>query len=213
MKAQVRRLLPARFEPALAVRRFRLTVERWEVRDEPVLFAEAVAHGFEPVGPGTPWSKPSGTTWFRLTGTVPDGWDRDDVAIEVPVGLGISARQPGFQAGIHATGRQGRAALADVLTVLAKASAHRVVAVGHAHVDSVWLWPPRETVRKCARIFSNVLNLMDSNPDFVFAGESLVRRVPRGQGSRTGRISYSQARPDAALRNRGTAPLQRGTCR
>ena len=33
----------------------------------------------------------------------------------------------------------------------AYASAHRVVAVGHAHIDSAWLWPVRETIRKCAR--------------------------------------------------------------
>ena len=30
----------------------------------------------------------------------------------------------------------------------AYASAHRVSAVGHAHIDSAWLWPVRETIRK-----------------------------------------------------------------
>ena len=45
-------------------------------------------------------------------------------------------------------------------------------AVGHAHIDSAWLWPMRETVRKCARTFSNVLALMDADPDFVFACSS-----------------------------------------
>ena len=44
--------------------------------------------------------------------------------------------------------RRARAALADVLARPAHASAHRVVAVGHAHIDSAWLWPMRETVRK-----------------------------------------------------------------
>ena len=38
----------------------------------------------------------------------------------------------------------------------ARASAHRVSAAGHAHIDSAWLWPLRETVRKASRTFANV---------------------------------------------------------
>jgi alpha-mannosidase len=62
-----------------------------------------------------------------------------------------------------------REELAGVLAQRANASAHRVSAIGHAHIDSAWLWPLRETVRKCARTFSNVTALMDDYPDFVFA--------------------------------------------
>ncbi len=47
-------------------------------------------------------------------------------------------------------------------------SRHLVTAVGHAHIDSAWLWPVRETRRKCARTFSTALRLMEENPDFVF---------------------------------------------
>jgi alpha-mannosidase len=47
-----------------------------------------------------------------------------------------------------------------------------LVATGHAHIDSAWLWPVRETVRKCARTFSNVVALMDENPGFVFSCSS-----------------------------------------
>jgi alpha-mannosidase len=65
-----------------------------------------------------------------------------------------------------------RAALAPALAAPATASAHRVSAVGHAHIDSAWLWPLRETVRKVARTASNVLTLMDDDPDFVFAMSS-----------------------------------------
>ena len=46
------------------------------------------------------------------------------------------------------------------------------MATGHAHIDSAWLWPVRETIRKCARTFSNVVALMDENPDFVFSCSS-----------------------------------------
>lgn len=73
---------------------------------------------------------------------------------------------------VSATAAAGREALADVLAAPANASAHRVSATGHAHIDSAWLWPVRETVRKCARTFSNVLALMDEDPDFVFACSS-----------------------------------------
>jgi len=73
---------------------------------------------------------------------------------------------------VAATAAQGRAALAEVLASPAHASAHRVVAVGHAHIDSAWLWPTRETVRKCARTFANVLALMDDYPGWTFACSS-----------------------------------------
>ncbi|MEV1007693.1 glycoside hydrolase family 38 C-terminal domain-containing protein [Streptomyces sp. NPDC049881] len=62
-----------------------------------------------------------------------------------------------------------RAELAGVLAAPAHASAHRLSAVGHAHIDSAWLWPLRETVRKVARTTANVVALMDEDPGFVFA--------------------------------------------
>ncbi|MFE6971082.1 alpha-mannosidase [Isoptericola sp. NPDC057653] len=73
---------------------------------------------------------------------------------------------------VPGTAAAGRAALAAALASPAAASAHRVHAVGHAHIDSAWLWPTRETVRKCARTFSNVLALMDEDPDVKFACSS-----------------------------------------
>lgn len=47
-------------------------------------------------------------------------------------------------------------------------SSLRVTGIGHAHIDLAWLWPIRETKRKGARTFSNVIQLMDRYPDFVF---------------------------------------------
>ena len=41
-------------------------------------------------------------------------------------------------------------------------------AVGHAHLDTAWLWPMRESIRKCARTFSTQLNLIERYPDYVF---------------------------------------------
>ena len=42
------------------------------------------------------------------------------------------------------------------------------VAVGHAHIDTAWLWPLRETRRKCVRSFANVLRLQERFPNFHF---------------------------------------------
>lgn len=73
---------------------------------------------------------------------------------------------------ISGTAVAGRAALAGVLASPAYASAHRLAAIGNAHIDSAWLWPVRETVRKVARTFSNVLALMEQDPDFTFVASS-----------------------------------------
>ncbi len=62
-----------------------------------------------------------------------------------------------------------RAALKPVLAKPAHASAHIVSGVGHAHIDSAWLWPIRETKRKTSRTFSNVTSLADEYEDFIFA--------------------------------------------
>ena len=70
---------------------------------------------------------------------------------------------------LAATAPAGRAALAEVLARPAHASAHRLSAVGHAHIDSAWLWPLRETVRKTARTFANVTALAADYPELVFA--------------------------------------------
>lgn len=62
--------------------------------------------------------------------------------------------------------------LAGVLSEPAYSSVIHHVAVGHAHIDSAWLWPVRETHRKVARTVSNVLALMDEDPDFTYAMSS-----------------------------------------
>ncbi|WP_423922344.1 alpha-mannosidase [Frigoribacterium sp. 2-23] len=299
IEARIDRFVLDRITPHLYRRVLPLTIEAWEVPDEPVPFAEAVVQRFEPFAVGTPYGKPWGTTWFHVTGVVPEGWTSASSSLEIVVDLGFSARQPGFQAeglvyrpdgtivkaiepyngavpleaigqgvepgstidvyveaasnpdvagatfssesplgdkatagvapvyalrqidlaelddtvyeldrdvwtllglmrsldpalprraeilralermcdvvdhdDVSGTAGLGREALADVLAKPAYASAHRVTAVGHAHIDSAWLWPVRETRRKVARTFSNVIALMDSDPEFVFAASS-----------------------------------------
>ncbi|WP_405559558.1 alpha-mannosidase [Streptomyces sp. NBC_01180] len=69
---------------------------------------------------------------------------------------------------ISGTAAAARAVLAPALAAPANAGAHRISAVGHAHIDTAWLWPVRETVRKAARTVSNVTALMDDHPKFRF---------------------------------------------
>ncbi len=70
---------------------------------------------------------------------------------------------------VNGTAAAAREQLAAVLATPAQPSAHRISAVGHAHIDSAWLWPLRETVRKVARTTSNMTALLEDEPDFVFA--------------------------------------------
>ncbi len=236
---------------------------------------------------GDVWGEPWGTTWFRLSGNVPEGWlDRRRVArVEAIIDLGFTHDPPGFQAeglvverrsdgslrplhGIHprrthhvvvapagpiellveaasnptfpqfAPSAQGlpetastepiyRFRTADLVLVDVEAEAlahdldvldgtmrslvaadprraklrhaivaaldavpdveaargllaphlapatsgerrHRIIATGHAHIDTAWLWPIRETVRKCTRTFSSAVALMDDDPAYRF---------------------------------------------
>lgn len=286
LEERLDRTLKERIRPAVYGETAPLELAVWTVPDEPVPVAEALAATYEPARVGDAWGAPWSTSWFRLTGSVPEAWQSKQV--EVVLDLGFTHPGPGFQAeglaytadgvpikgieprntylpvdgsevlfyleaagnptildfhpflptalgdketagteplykilkaelavfqpqvwhlmldievlqslmrelGDHdprrhkvlhaldramdaldlnevaATAGLAREELAGVLSLPANASAHKVSAIGHAHIDSAWLWPLRETVRKCARTFSNVTELMDSYPDFYFA--------------------------------------------
>ncbi|MGW4684029.1 alpha-mannosidase [Streptomyces sp. NPDC004244] len=285
---RLRRVLKERIKPAVHSHPVPLAVERWEAPGEPVSVTEGLAAPYEPCAVGAQWGPAWGTTWFRVTGTVPADWAGRTV--EAVLDLGFDRMMPGFQceglvhradgsevkalnpyndwvrvadaaeggeriewyveaasnpvlvehtptyegdrqtsgdqplyrlarmdlavfetevwelvqdlevlhdlmveldgadarrygilraldaaldavdlADVPGTAAAARARLAPVLAAPAHASAHRISAVGHAHIDSAWLWPLRETVRKVARTASNVLGLMDAHPEFVFA--------------------------------------------
>ncbi|HYI17937.1 MAG TPA: glycoside hydrolase family 38 C-terminal domain-containing protein, partial [Solirubrobacteraceae bacterium] len=46
---------------------------------------------------------------------------------------------------------------------------HRMTAIGHAHLDTAWLWPLEETWRKLVRTTTTQLRLMDDYPEHRFA--------------------------------------------
>ncbi|WP_136053847.1 glycoside hydrolase family 38 C-terminal domain-containing protein [Microbacterium sp. K24] len=287
---RVRRFTRFRIEPALYRDSRSVEISAWRVGGEPVPFAEAMAHEYEPFVVGSAWGRPWDTVWFDVRGEVPADWMPEES--ELVVDLGFSGEQPGFQAeatayrpdgsivkaiepfnawvplpdpgpfrllleaaanpmiqvpyeyeptalgdratageeplyrlermqvarrdltvwellqdvraldglvemlprdtarradivralermvdvmdpdDVSGSAAEGRAVLAPALADPAARSALRVTAVGHAHIDSAWLWPTRETVRKVARTFANVLDLLDRDPEFVFAASS-----------------------------------------
>jgi alpha-mannosidase len=73
--------------------------------------------------------------------------------------------------------QRARAVLRPELEKPATASALTVTAVGHAHIDTGWLWPVRETIRKCARTFATQLALLDRYPEYVFGASQAQHYV------------------------------------
>ena len=67
-----------------------------------------------------------------------------------------------------ANAAQCRKILRPLLEQKATASSVTVTAVGHAHIDTGWLWPVREAKRKCARSWSNQISNMERYPGYVF---------------------------------------------
>ncbi|MFF0163524.1 alpha-mannosidase [Streptomyces sp. NPDC005263] len=293
VEARLKRVLHERVRPAVYPESVPLDVAVWHAPGEPVPVAEGLAGRTEPIAVGTRWGAPWGTSWFRVTGTVPTTWAGRTV--EALLDLGFDENLPGFQceglvyrpdgtpvkglnprnqwvrigapveggeevrlhieaasnpvilehhpfrflptplgdretAGsepqytltrmdlavfdetvwqlvmdlevlgelmaelpvesarrweilravdgaldvidlqdVNGTAERARSRLRPALSAPAVPSAHRISAVGHAHIDSAWLWPLRETVRKVARTTSNMTALLEDEPDFVFA--------------------------------------------
>lgn len=73
---------------------------------------------------------------------------------------------------ITSTAQAARDELADVLAAPAEHSAHQISAIGHSHIDSAWLWPLRETIRKVSRTASSMVELLGDDPDFLYGMSS-----------------------------------------
>jgi alpha-mannosidase len=52
---------------------------------------------------------------------------------------------------------------------------HRVSAIGHAHIDTAWLWPLAETRRKVLRTVSTTLRLLEEYPEYKFSFSQAVQ--------------------------------------
>lgn len=68
----------------------------------------------------------------------------------------------------RSTWAAARAVLTEALEIKNSTTQLNVTAVGHAHIDTAWLWPLAETIRKCARSFATAITLMDQYPEYKF---------------------------------------------
>ncbi|GHC98763.1 alpha-mannosidase [Zhihengliuella salsuginis] len=73
---------------------------------------------------------------------------------------------------VRGTADAARRELEPALASPAESSAHRIKAIGHAHIDSAWLWPVRETIRKVARTASSMTALIGETDDFLYGMSS-----------------------------------------
>jgi alpha-mannosidase len=61
------------------------------------------------------------------------------------------------------------AILAGLLDRCNGSTVHELSAIGHAHLDTAWLWPVAESYRKAVRSFSSQTAYMERYPEFRFA--------------------------------------------
>ncbi|MFJ2759677.1 alpha-mannosidase [Nocardioides sp. NPDC087217] len=292
-EGRVSRVLKERLWPAVHTAAAPVSVEWHELPGEPIAPADGLALAYETVEVGTDWGPAWGTTWFRITGTVPAEWAGRRV--ELVCDLGFDVNMPGFQCEglvytpdgepikslnprnqwvlvaseavggeevelfleaaanpvlldyhpflptqegdiqtsspkklyttrrielavfeqdvfelcldletlhelqvelpegprkfrilqaiddaldrvdlqrIAETAASARSVLTGVLEATSHDSAHQIAAIGHAHIDSAWLWPVRETIRKVARTTSSMTELLGEDPDFRYGMSS-----------------------------------------
>src|SRR6185437_10225357 len=68
-----------------------------------------------------------------------------------------------------ATWDEAEAILAPLLERRNATVTHELSAVGHAHLDTAWLWPLAESRRKAVRTYATQLRLAQEYPDYRFA--------------------------------------------
>ncbi|MDR3167872.1 MAG: glycosyl hydrolase-related protein [Treponema sp.] len=68
--------------------------------------------------------------------------------------------------------RQAQVFLKEILRAKNAPGGPWVGLIGHSHMDTAWLWPICETVKKCARTYANQLSLMEQYPEYLFVQSS-----------------------------------------
>ena len=129
--------------------------EAWDIFHDLLVPARCLVALLEPARPGWPWlgTKVEG----RLT--VWQGYLAEKMN-EI-----CNAADPGDRA----SWKRIRPLLDEIYSNRNASCAHEMSAIGHAHIDTAWLWPLAETLRKCARTFSSALVYMERYPDYKFA--------------------------------------------
>lgn len=68
--------------------------------------------------------------------------------------------------------RKVKPVIKEILAAKNGDSAPEAAIIGHSHMDTAWLWHVGETVKKCARTYSNQINLMQQYPEYKFIQSS-----------------------------------------
>ena len=68
--------------------------------------------------------------------------------------------------------RSARPFIKKSLAVKNGPEAAQTAVIGHSHMDTAWLWHVGETVKKCARTYSNQMSLMEQYPQYTFIQSS-----------------------------------------
>ncbi|MGP7812553.1 alpha-mannosidase [Glutamicibacter soli] len=104
---------------------------------------------------------------FDLQEQLPDGPRRFQILQAMDNALDVLDLQR-----VPQTAQDARDKLAAVLAAPAEHSAHRISAIGHSHIDSAWLWPLRETIRKVSRTCSSMVELLETEEEFLYGMSS-----------------------------------------
>jgi alpha-mannosidase len=95
--------------------------------------------------------------------------DGIDAALAGELLAGLDDFCSAWDAGDRATWDEAGAILARLYARHAAGGPHELSAIGHAHLDTAWLWPLEESRRKARRTFATQVRLMDEYPEHVFA--------------------------------------------
>ena len=68
--------------------------------------------------------------------------------------------------------KEAREIMRPCLEVKNSESAPKCGIIGHSHMDTAWLWDISQTIKKCARTYSNQLSLMEQYPEYKFIQSS-----------------------------------------
>ena len=97
-----------------------------------------------------------------------------DPAVAGDLLTGLAAFCTAWDEQDRATWPAARAHLTRLYERHAGGGPHELSAVGHAHLDTAWLWPLEETRRKVRRTFATQLRLLAEYPEHVFAASQAL---------------------------------------
>jgi alpha-mannosidase len=96
VERRITRMLTERLRPAVYRDPVPLALESWQAPGEPVAVSEGLSAQYSETKAGERWGPPWGTTWFHVTGSVPEHWA--GLEVEAVVDLGFACDRPGFSA-------------------------------------------------------------------------------------------------------------------